>query len=93
MKRDVADDERATEDTAGDATDPDLRSPGGEGTTVGTELGAQSGTTTGLGGTGNATAGGGLGPDLAGGTAPPIERPAATDEAERRRQPPDHLPR
>jgi len=60
--------EKPVDATAVDAAEPDMRSPGGEGTTVGSELGAWSGTTTGLGGEGHSTAGGGTGPDLSRGT-------------------------
>jgi hypothetical protein len=72
--------------TVGSGQDPDMRSPGGEGTTAGTEQGPYSGTTTGLGGAGESTAGGGVTPDLAGGTAPERLRPGAAREARERSQ-------
>ena len=53
---------------------PDMRSPGGEGTPLSTELGAAAGTTSGTGGVGKHTAGGGTGPELDGGTTPDLQR-------------------
>ncbi len=73
--------EGTTGGTIGSGQDPDMRSPGGEGTTAGTEDGPYSGTTTGLGGVGQSTAGGGVTLDQAGGTVPELIRLGAARDA------------